>query len=84
MTQLQAQSIVSKALKYMLSSTAGAKKMMSLTLSVRGDDINDEEIERATDFLKGTQEAGIAQDVICVAERGDQKNHLHLLSLIHI
>ena len=69
-------------LKGMLSSTAGLKKSMSLTLSVRGDDINDDEIDRATEFLHSMQAAQIAEDHICVAERGDQKNYFHLQIVI--
>jgi hypothetical protein len=66
----------------MISRTSGVERYCSLTLSVRNDDISDDEIERATAFLTKLKTLGISEHIICVAERGDQENRLHLQTMI--
>jgi hypothetical protein len=44
--------------------------------------MNDDEIQRATAFLAKFKQLGISEHIICVAERGDQENRLHLQTMI--
>jgi hypothetical protein len=74
---------IATALRGMLSRTSGVERYCSLTLSVRNDDTNDDEIQRATaHFLAKCQQLGISEHIIHVAERGDQENRLHLQTMI--
>jgi hypothetical protein len=81
-TEVQRQGDIASALRGMLSRTGGIERYCSLTLSVRNDDMTDEEIQRATTFLEKFKSLGISEHIISVAERGDQENHLHLQSMI--
>jgi hypothetical protein len=81
-TEIQRQGDIATALRGMLSRTSGVERYCSLTLSVRNDDMNDDEIQRATALLAKFKQLGISEHIICVAERGDQENRLHLQTMI--
>jgi hypothetical protein len=50
-TELQRQDDIAKSLRRMMSTSAGVVWYFSLTLSVRQDDMNDDEMQKAVDFL---------------------------------
>jgi hypothetical protein len=56
----------------MMSSTAGVVRYLSLTLSVRQDDMSDEEMEKAVQFFEKIRALGLCEHIISCAERGDQ------------
>lgn len=82
MTQLQRQSDVDILLRGMLGGTADVENYCSLTLSVRGEDLDQSEIERATEFFTHLKTIGLSEHIISVAERGDQEDRLHLQTMI--
>jgi hypothetical protein len=66
----------------MMSSTAGVERYCSLTLSVRQDDMNEDEMQRAVDFFEKIRSLGLSEHISSCAERGDQENRLHLQTMM--
>jgi hypothetical protein len=59
------------------------RRILSLTLSVRGGDVTDVEIENCNEVLHLMQQLGVAEDIILTTERGEQEDHLHMQAMLH-
>jgi hypothetical protein len=67
-----------------LSDTGGdIRRILSLTLSVRGGDVGDVDAENCKDVLHLMQQLGVAEDIIMTTERGEQEDHLHMQATLH-